>query len=128
MLFRGSEAPDCGGFGELRIGAVRTEPIQKAATEEVLLPYFTADTNMLCREGPGTSHPDLWQVLAGESVRVLAKWHEDFNWLLVDIEAPATATRTDCCWVGGEGSLSVSLDQVRTINFLPDRLDCSSVK
>jgi hypothetical protein len=128
MLFSGSEAPDCGGFGELRIGAVRTEPLQQTQTEEALLPYFTADTNMLCREGPGTSHVDRWQVLAGETVRVLAHWHEDSNWLLVDIEAPPTETRTDCCWVGGQGSLNVSLDQIRPIDFLPDRLDCSALK
>jgi Mg-chelatase subunit ChlD len=130
MLFSGGEAPDCGGFGELRIGAVRTEPLQQGPTqtEEALLPYFTADTDMLCREGPGTSHVDRWQVLAGEAVRVLARWHEDSNWLLVDIEAPPTETRTDCCWVGGQGSLNVSLDQIRPINFLPDRLDCSALK
>jgi hypothetical protein len=130
MLFSGSEAPDCGGFGELRIGAVRTEPLQLAPTqtEEALLPYFTADTNMLCREGPSTSDVDRWQVLAGETVRVLARWHEDSSWLLVDIEAPPTETRTDCCWVGGQGSINVSLDQIRAINFLPDRLDCSALK
>jgi hypothetical protein len=61
-------------------------------------------------------------------VRVLARWHEDSNWLLVDIEAPPTETRTDCCWVGGEGSLNVSLDEIQPINFLPDRLDCSALK
>lgn len=97
-------------------------------TEEVLLPYFTAGTNMLCREGPSTSYVDRWQLTAGETVRVLAQWYENPSWLLVDIDAPATATRTDCCWVGGEGTLNVSLDQIQPINFLPDRMDCSSVK
>ena len=83
---------------------------------------------MLCREGPGTQYVDRWQLIVGEIVPVLAKWYQDAHWLLVDINAPATATRTDCCWVGGEGTLNVSLDQIKTINFLPDRLDCSAVK
>lgn len=106
------------------------EPTEESftPTEEILLPYFTAQTDMLCREGPSTTYVDRWQVLAGETVRVLAQWYQDSNWLLVDVDPPPTETRTDCCWVGGEGSLNVSLDQVRTINFLPDRLDCSSLK
>jgi serine/threonine protein kinase len=106
------------------------EPTQELSTptEDVLLPYFTAGTNMLCREGPSTSYVDRWQVLAGETVQVLAQWYQDSNWLLVDVNPPATETRTDCCWVGGDGSLNVSLDQIQTINFLPDRMDCSSVK
>jgi hypothetical protein len=95
---------------------------------ESLLPYFTAKTNMLCREGPGTEYIDRWQLTVGEIVQVLAQWQGDSNWLLVDINVPATATRTDCCWVGGEGTLSVSLSQIKTINLLPDRLDCSAVK
>ena len=95
---------------------------------ELLLPFFTAKTNMLCREGPGTEYIDRWQLSAGEIVQVLAQWQGDSNWLLVDIDAPATATRTDCCWVGGQGTVNVSLDQIKTINFLPDRLDCSAVK
>jgi len=130
FIFTGGEAPDCGGFGELKIGAVRTDPPKTSSTQpgESLLPYFTAKTNMLCREGPSTSHVDRWQLMAGEAVQVLAQWHEDPSWLLVDINAPATDTRTDCCWVGGEGTLNVSPDQIKTINFLPDRLDCSGVK
>ena len=127
MIFSGSEAPDCGGFGELKIGAVRSDAAPKTSTQSTL-PYFTAGTDMMCREGPSTSHVDRWFLKAGEMVQVLAQWAEDPNWLLVDIEAPATDTRTDCCWVGGEGELSVSLDQIKTINFLPDRLDCSAVK
>lgn len=95
---------------------------------ESLLPYFTAATNMLCREGPGTDYVDRWQLNAGEIVQALAQWYEDPSWLLVDINVPATTTRTDCCWVGGQGTLNVSLDQIKTINFLPDRLDCSAVK
>jgi hypothetical protein len=83
---------------------------------------------MLCREGPSTSHIDHWFLKAGEIVQVLAQWHEDPSWLLVDTDVPATDTRTDCCWVGGEGTLNVSLDKIKTINFLPDRLDCSAVK
>jgi len=127
MIFSGGEAPDCGGFGELKIGAVRLDVPPKTSTQSAL-PSFTATTDMLCREGPSTSHVDRWFLKAGEMVRVLAQWAEDPNWLLVDIEAPAADTRTDCCWVGGDGELSVSLDTIKTINFLPDRLDCSAVK
>jgi hypothetical protein len=83
---------------------------------------------MLCREGPGTSHVDRWQLKTGETVHVLARWHDDPNWLLVDINVPASETRTDCCWVGGEGTLNVPIDQIKSINHLPDRLDCSAVK
>jgi hypothetical protein len=128
FIFSGGEAPDCGGFGELKIHVVRPTASLKVSTpaEESSLPSFTANTNMLCREGPGTSHMDRWQLTAGEVVKVLAKWYEDPNWLLVDIEAPAT--RTDCCWVGGEGSLSVPIDEIIAIDFLPDRLDCSAVR
>jgi len=97
-------------------------------SEETLLPYFTAATNMLCREGPGTIYMDRWQLNTGEVAQVLAQWHQDSNWLLVDINVPATATRTDCCWVGGEGTLTVPLEQIKLINFLPDRLDCSAAK
>jgi serine/threonine protein kinase len=130
FLFTGGEAPDCGGFGELKIGAVRSDTPQGASTQsgELLSPAFTANTDMLCREGPSKSHVDRWQLNQGETVPVLAQWHEDPHWLLVDINAPVTETRTDCCWVGGEGTLNVSSDQIKTINFLPDRLDCSAVK
>jgi len=105
-------------------------PSQEASTptEEVFLPFFTAATNMLCREGPSTSYVDRWQLLAGETVRVLAQWYEDPNWLLVDVDPPPTATRTDCCWVGGEGTLKGAQNLIQTINFLPDRMDCSALK
>jgi serine/threonine protein kinase len=127
FIFAGAEAADCGGFGELRIGVVRSSTPEVTSTE-ALLPYFTAATNMLCREGPGTEYVDRWQLTAGEVVQVLAQWYQDPDWLLVDINVPATTTRTDCCWVGAEGTLNVSLDQIRIIDFLPDRLDCSTVK
>ena len=71
---------------------------------------------------------DRWQLNAGEVAQVLAQWYQDSNWLLVDINVPTTATRTDCCWVGGEGTLNVSLEEIKLIDFLPDRLDCSAVK
>jgi hypothetical protein len=130
FIFSGGEAPDCGGFGELKINVVRSDLPQRTSTQSgtSLVPYFTAKTDMLCREGPATSHVDHWFLKAGEMVRVLARWFEDAHWLLVDIDVPATDTRTDCCWVGGEGTLSVSLDSIKTIDFLPDRLDCSAVK
>lgn len=97
-------------------------------TEEALLPYFIAKTDMLCREGPSTTYVDRWQVLAGETVKVLAQWYQDSNWLLVDVDPPASETRTDCCWVGGEGTLNISLDEIQSISFLPDRMDCSAFK
>ena len=127
FIFTGGEAPDCGGFGELKIGAVRASTSRSSSTQsgELLSPSFTANTNMVCREGPSTSHVDRWQLDQGETVPVLARWHEDPNWLLVDINA--TETRTDCCWVGAEGTLNVPSDQIKTIDFLPDRLDCSAV-
>jgi hypothetical protein len=130
FIFAGGEAPDCGGFGELKVNVVRADDPQKSSTQSgaSLVPSFTANTDMLCREGPSTSHIDHWFLKAGEIVKVLAQWHEDPNWLLVDIDVPATDTRTDCCWVGGEGTLNVSLDNIKTISFLPDRLDCSAVK
>ena len=109
FIFTGGEAPDCGGFGELKIGAVRASTSQSSSTQsgELLSPSFTANTNMLCREGPSTSHVDRWHLNAGEIVPVLAQWHEDPSWLLVDIDVPATDTRTDCCWVGGQGTLCI---------------------
>lgn len=127
MLFSGGEAPDCGGFGELKIEALRSDAPQATPTSSGagLSPAFTAETDMLCREGPSTSHVDRWQLNKGETVPVLAQWHEDPHWLLVDINS--TETRTDCCWVGGEGALNVPHDQIKSINFLPDRLDCSAV-
>jgi len=109
-------------------GLVINVDVTAVQSEEPLLPYFTATTNMLCREGPGTIYMDRWQLNAGEVADVLAQWYQDSNWLLVDINVPATATRTDCCWVGGEGALNVPLEQIKMIDFLPDRLDCSAVR
>ena len=130
FIFTGSEALDCGGFGELKIHAVRLDTPQGVSTQsgEPSSPNFTANENMLCREGPSTSHADRWNLNTGDTVPVLAQWHEDPGWLLVDINVPASETRTDCCWVGGVGKLNVPIDQIKTINFLPDRLDCSAVK
>jgi len=98
------------------------------ATPEPLLPYFTANENMLCRGGPGTEYVDHWQLIAGEVVQVLAQWGANSDWLLVDINVPAEQTRTDCCWVAGNGTLNVSRAQIKSINFVPDRLDCSTVR
>lgn len=130
MVFTGSEALDCGGFAELKIGVVRADTPQAITTQsgEPAPPSFTAETDMLCREGPSTHYVDRWYLNRGETVQVLAQWYEYPGWLLVDINVPATDTRTDCCWVGGEGTLNVSLDQIKTIDFLPNRLDCSAVR
>ena len=70
---------------------------------------------MLCREGPSTNYVDRWQLDQGEIVPVLARWYEDPNWLLVDINA--TETRTDCCWVGGEGTLMYPQTKLRPSTF-----------
>jgi hypothetical protein len=130
FIFTGSEAPDCGGFGELKVNVVRPESSQGDSTQSgnPSSPSFTAGANMLCREGPSTSHADHWHLDAGETVPVLASWHEDPNWLLVDVSPPTTETRTDCCWVGGQGTLNVPLDKIKSIDYLPDRLDCSAVR
>jgi len=130
LVFTGSEALDCGGFAELKVGVVRSDVSRPPATvsNQPSLPSFTADQNMLCREGPGTAYTDRWHLDAGETVRVLARWYEDPHWLLVDVDPPAAETRTDCCWVGGDGTLNVPIDQVRAIDYLPDRLDCSTLR
>lgn len=89
-------------------------------------PEFTARANMFCREGPATSYDKPWQLSSGEVVSVIGVWHQDSSWLLVNIDS--SKTRTDCCWVGGEGSLNVDRSSLKPIYTLPDRLDCSSVR
>lgn len=130
MVFTGHEALDCGGFSELKVHVVRdeTSPPATQQSNDSSKPSFTANTNMMCRAGPATHYPDHWQLDEGETVEVLAQWHEDSSWLLVDVNPPASQTRTDCCWVGGDGTLSEPRDQIQAINHLPDRLDCSALK
>ena len=89
-------------------------------------PMFTADAPMFCRDGPGTNYGHHWQLNAGETVPVLAKWFGNSNWLLVDINN--SATRTDCCWVSGSGQLNVSLDVIKSTKIIPNRMDCSAVR
>jgi serine/threonine protein kinase len=84
-------------------------------------PRFTANVNMFCRDGPGSNYEDHTMVLAGETVPVRAKWEN--NWLLVDINN--SSTRTKCCWIGGDGTLNVSLSSIQTINYLVDRISCN---
>jgi hypothetical protein len=91
-----------------------------------LQPFFTASQPMFCREEPNPNANSPWQLEEGEKVPVLAKWSRSSEWLLVDINSPKT--RTDCCWVGGNGLLNVSLDSIKSIDFFPDRMDCSSVR
>lgn len=130
MVFTGSEAPDCGGFAELKIWVARLDPPPVATPQSggPVVPFFKANNDIFCREGPSTHYMDRWYLKRGETVPVLAKWHEDPNWLLVDINVPLAQTRTDCCWVGGDGTLDVSSDQIKSIDFIPDRLDCSAVR
>ncbi|MEW5942178.1 MAG: protein kinase, partial [Chloroflexota bacterium] len=75
------------------------------------LPFFTASEPMFCREGPGTNYEAPWELYPGQTVPVIGAWHLDFNWILVDIDSPDT--RTDCCWVSGNGQLNVSRDSLR---------------
>jgi hypothetical protein len=60
-------------------------------------------------------------------VPVIGAWYLNSDWILVDINRPAE-TRTDCCWVSGNGQLNVSLGSLRSIDSIPDRMDCSSVR
>jgi hypothetical protein len=90
--------------------------------------YFTANQAGFCYDGPSTSYEAHWDFATGDTVPVLAKWSGDPNWLLVDIDFPAL-TRTDCCWVmSSNGTLNVSLDELKTTSIVPDRLDCSAVQ
>jgi serine/threonine protein kinase len=89
-------------------------------------PYFTASEPMYCREGPSTSYQAPWQLNAGETVPVIGVWFQNSNWILVDINSPDT--RTDCCWVSGNGQLNVSLSSLKPISTIPDRMNCSSVR
>jgi hypothetical protein len=82
---------------------------------------------MYCRDGPSSSYETHYDFHAGEIIPVIGKWYLNSDWLLVDIDVPQV-TRTDCCWVGGNGTLNVSLDQIKSITIIPDRLDCSAVK
>ena len=127
-----STVPPTDGSGTPTLAASVTPSLATDITptqlEGELIPYFTASSNMLCREGPGTEYVDRWQLNAGEVVQVLAQWHQDSNWLLVDINVASSVTRTDCCWVGAEGTLNVPLERINIIDFLPDRLDCSAVR
>jgi serine/threonine protein kinase len=101
-------------------------PTNPPPSTDIPKPYFTASQSMNCREMPDTSANNPWQLNEGETVPVLAKWSGNPKWLLVGIDDPGT--RTECCWVGGEGSLNVSLNSIKSISFFPDRLDCSSVR
>jgi serine/threonine protein kinase len=101
-------------------------PTRPSLPTDIPKPYFTANQGMHCREEPNINANDPWQLNAGETVPVLAKWSENPDWLLVDIND--SGTRTDCCWVGGAGSLNVSRNSIKSISFFPNRLDCSSVR
>lgn len=86
----------------------------------VLQPVFTAKENMACREGPDPGYDHLVDVLKGSSEDVLARWSN--GWLLLSVSRPDT--RTKCCWVGGDGDLNMSVNSIRLINVIPDRMEC----
>jgi hypothetical protein len=112
----------------ITVEAGDTPIIDDPPPSESLTPYFTASSDLFCREGPSTSYEIPWQLEIGQTVLVLAKWSGDSNWLLVEINEPAK-TRTQCCWVSGSnGTLNVSLKQIKTTNIVPDRMDCDSVR
>jgi len=90
-------------------------------TPKPLIPLFTAGENMFCREGPDTFFEAQYTLSEGKTVPALAKWVNN-NWILVGISDPST--RTKCCWVGGEGDLTVNLSTLQVISFLPDRIEC----
>jgi hypothetical protein len=83
-------------------------------------PEFTASENMFCRDGPGPEYVDHTMVLSGETVPVIAMWSN--GWFLVGIDNPNT--RTKCCWIGGEGTLNISVSSIQVINYLVDRITC----
>lgn len=89
-------------------------------------PMLTAGSSMFCREGPSASYDAPWQLNSGETVPVIGVWNQDWSWILVDINSPST--RTDCCWVSGLNTVNVPLSALKSINTIPDRLDCSSVR
>jgi serine/threonine-protein kinase len=89
-------------------------------------PMFTASQPMYCRDGPAQNYDSHWQLNAGETAPVLAKWYADPSWLLVGINN--SATRTQCCWVGGSGQLNVSLDTIQSTHLIPNRMDCSAFR
>jgi hypothetical protein len=83
---------------------------------------MTALQDMFCREGPDPSYRDNLTVFSGEVYPVLARWKND--WLMISINQPEI-TRSKCCWVGGEWSLNIPLEQVRLITTIPDRFTCT---
>jgi hypothetical protein len=90
--------------------------------------YYTTNLNQYCYDGPSTSYETHWDFGAGDTVPVFGKWYLDPNWLLVDVNFP-DFTRTDCCWVESrKGTLNVSLDEIKSISIVPDRMDCSVIK
>ena len=95
---------------------------------EPIIPFFTATKGMFCYDGPGTSYDTHWELYVGQTAEVFAKWSGNSDWLAVDINEP-DKTRTDCCWVrSSNGTLNVSLDEIKTTSIVPDRMDCSAVK
>jgi serine/threonine protein kinase len=122
--------------------SVPTDPVQPTNTSDsatvlqpvpttpplVTIPYFTAVEDMFCYDGPATSYETHWELYTGQTAEVFAKWSADPNWLVLDINAP-DETRTDCCWVlSSNGTLNVSLDEIKSTSTVPDRLDCSAVQ
>jgi len=93
----------------------------------IVVPYFSAIQDMFCYDGPATTYETHWELYAGQTAAVLAKWSGDAGWLAVDIND--SGTRTDCCWVEShKGTLNVSLDQIKSTSIVPDRMNCSALK
>jgi len=54
--------------------------------------------------------------------QVLAAWHENSSWRLIAMDDPGT--RTNCCWIGGTGTVDGDPNAIPLIHYLPDRIAC----
>ena len=96
-------------------------PTKTATPVVVMLPIFTANVDVFCRDAPGPDSMDRTTLAPGESEEVLARWSND--WLLLSVERDNT--RTKCCWVNSAyGTLNVPLSSIRLITVIPDRMTC----
>lgn len=97
-------------------------PKEVTSTPNPRKPIFTAAETMYCRDGPAIYYEAHTMLEVGEKAPVLARWHDN-NWLLIGVSRPDT--RTKCCWVGGDGALSVDRTNLEQIDFHIDRIECT---
>jgi serine/threonine protein kinase len=103
-------------------------PTDAPPPTEPLRPLFTSSSSAYCRDLPSSDADTHVDFVVGVTWPVIGKIVVDSGmWILLDVEVEGT--RTDCCWVSSDlGTLNVSLNEVRTVPFIPDRLDCSALK